>query len=154
MSSDIRQMPALQTASIRSPSKRPLAENCCPCAILAASHLPLLAVLDGLLKPMQNVCNRSPHLSEEPGGSHGHHDQGRYTLSRHVSECLLHSRRHVDDVTLLPLSLAAPAFDPPLLVIVYLLCQVAVLRSNSEKQRFEFLVVSAGCASLVRGCPA
>jgi hypothetical protein len=55
---------------------------------------------------------------------------------------------------LLPLSLAAPAFDPPLLGIVYLLCQVAVLRSNSEKQRFEFLVVSAGCASLVRGCPA
>ena len=77
----------------------PLAGNCCACAILAASHLQLLAVLDGLLKPMQNVCNRSPHLSEEPGGSHGRHDQSRYTLSRHVSECVLHPRRHVDDVT-------------------------------------------------------
>src|SRR5205807_4231189 len=50
--------------------------------------------------------------------------------------------------------LAAPAFGPPLLGIVYLLCQVAVLRSDSEKQRFDFLVISAGCASLVRGCPA
>jgi hypothetical protein len=52
------------------------------------------------------------------------------------------------------LVLPAPAFGPPLLGIVYLLCQVAVLRSDSEKQRFDFLVISAGCASIVRGCPA
>jgi hypothetical protein len=35
------------------------------------------------------------------------------------------------------LVLAGPALGPPLLGIVYLLCQVAVLRSNSEKQRFD-----------------
>src|SRR5260221_5745403 len=49
---------------------------------------------------------------------------------------------------------AASRLQAGALGIVYLLCQVAVLRSNLEKQRFEFLVVSAGCASLVRGCPA
>jgi hypothetical protein len=54
----------------------PLAENCCACAILTASYLPLLAVLDGLLKPMEKVCNRSPHLSEEPGGSRGRQRSG------------------------------------------------------------------------------
>src|ERR1700757_5130760 len=59
MSSDVRQMPALQTASIRSPSKRRLPRiaalfPCLPKALAAS------AVLDGLLKPMQNVCNRCP----------------------------------------------------------------------------------------------
>src|SRR5260370_33209591 len=49
---------------------------------------------------------------------------------------------------------AASRLQAGALGIGYLLCQVAVLRSNLEKQRFEFLVVSAGCASLVRGCPA
>jgi hypothetical protein len=38
------------------------------------------------------------------------------------------------------LILAAPAFGSPLLGIVYLLCQVAVLLSDSEKQRFELVV--------------
>jgi hypothetical protein len=37
--------------------------------------------------------------------------------------------------------------------IIYLR-QFAVLRSNSEKHRFESLVVSAGGAPLVRGCVA
>jgi hypothetical protein len=46
--------------------------------------------------------------------------------------------------------LAAPVFGPPMVGVVYLLCEVPVLRSNSEKQRFEFAVVSVGCASLVR----
>jgi hypothetical protein len=40
-------------------------------------------------------------------------DQSRYTLNRHVSEGLFHSRRHVDDVTLTSVILAAPAFGPP-----------------------------------------
>jgi hypothetical protein len=62
-------MPGIAGSEHAFTEQSPLAENCCSCAILAASHLPLLAVLDGLLKPMQNVCNRSPHLSEEPGGS-------------------------------------------------------------------------------------
>jgi hypothetical protein len=69
MSSDIRQMPAFADSEHTFTEQAPLAENCRACAILAASHLPLLAVLDGLLKPMQNVCNRSPHLSEEPAGA-------------------------------------------------------------------------------------
>ena len=40
-------------------------------------------------------------------------DQSRYTLNRHVSECVLHSRPQVDDVTLTSVILAAPAFGPP-----------------------------------------
>ena len=42
----------------------------------------------------------------------------------------------------------------PLLGIGYLFCQVAVLRSNLEKQRFEIAVISLGCASLIQGRPA
>jgi hypothetical protein len=37
--------------------------------------------------------------------------------------------------------------------IIYLR-QFAVLRGNSKKHRFEFLIASAGGAPLVRGCVA
>jgi hypothetical protein len=46
------------------------------------------------------------------------------------------------------------AFGRPLLGIGYLLCQVAVLRSNLEKQRFEIDVISLGRAPVVQGRPA
>jgi len=49
---------------------------------------------------------------------------------------------------------AAVAFGLPLLGVGYLFCQVAVLRSNFEKQRFEIAIISLGCASLVQGRPA
>ena len=46
--------------------------------------------------------------------------------------------------------LGAPLYG----IIIYLQCQIAALRSNAEKQRFKLHIVSAGCTSLVRGCPA
>ena len=38
--------------------------------------------------------------------------------------------------------LGAPLYG----IIIYLQCQIAVLRSNAEKQRFKFLIVSAPAA--------
>jgi hypothetical protein len=40
--------------------------------------------------------------------------------------------------------LGAPLYG----IIIYLQCQIAVLRSNAEKQRFKFLIVSAPAARL------
>jgi hypothetical protein len=54
---------------------------------------------------------------------------------------------------LMPVNSPLILFGPPPLPIFYLQCQVAVLRSNPEKHRLEFLVIRAGSAPLVRGCP-
>jgi hypothetical protein len=107
MSSD-RQMPA--TARMRSPSKRRL-PRIAPLVPFLPQATCRFWLLGRFLKSMQNVCNRAPHLSEEPGGSHGRHDHGRYTLSRHVSECVLHSRRYGEDVTSPALNICHPILN-------------------------------------------
>ena len=106
-------MPALQAASMRSPSNRRLPRIAALVPFLPQAICRFWLCWTGSSSRCRTSAIGPPICRRNRAGAMVVNDQSRYTLNRHVSECVLHSRPQVDDVTLTSVILAAPAFGPP-----------------------------------------
>lgn len=101
MSSDVRQMSALQAASIRSPSKRRLPRIAALVPFLPQATCRFWLCWTGFSSRCRTSAIGRPICRRNRAGARVVTIRVDTPSVDTFSECVLHSRRHVDDVTLL-----------------------------------------------------